>query len=62
MRRVPRQADVFDGQVVAFAVSVTHWIEIGGEVPGSIPPDATEIYQEGLQLPGVRVYDRGHRQ
>jgi len=52
---------VFDGHIVAFAVSVTHWIEIGGAVPGSIPPNATEIYQEGLQLPGVRIYDRGHR-
>jgi N-methylhydantoinase B len=52
---------VFAGEVVAFAVSVTHWIEIGGSVPGSIPPDATEIYQEGLQLPGIRVYDGGTR-
>src|SRR5919201_2433054 len=52
---------VADGRVIAFAVSVTHWIEIGGAVPGSIPPDATEIYQEGLQLPGVRVYDAGRR-
>jgi N-methylhydantoinase B len=52
---------VFAGRVVAFAVSVTHWIEIGGAVPGSIPPNATEIYQEGLQLPGIRVYDAGRR-
>jgi N-methylhydantoinase B len=52
---------VFGGRVIAFAVSVTHWIEIGGAVPGSIPPDATEIYQEGLQLPGVRVYAAGRR-
>jgi N-methylhydantoinase B len=52
---------VFGGDVVAFAVSITHWIDIGGAVPGSIPPDATEIYQEGLQLPGVRVYDGGRR-
>jgi N-methylhydantoinase B len=52
---------VFGGRVVGFAVSVTHWIEIGGAVPGSIPPDATEIYQEGLQLPGVRVFDGGRR-
>jgi N-methylhydantoinase B len=52
---------VFDGDIIAFAVSVTHWIDIGGAVPGSIPPDATEIYQEGLQLPGVRVYDGGRR-
>ena len=52
---------VLGGRVLAFAVSVTHWIEIGGAVPGSIPPDATEIYQEGLQLPGVRVYQGGRR-
>jgi len=52
---------LFNGRVIAFAVSVTHWIEIGGAVPGSIPPDATEIFQEGLQLPGVRVYDAGRR-
>jgi N-methylhydantoinase B len=52
---------VVDGRVVAFSVSVTHWIEIGGAVPGSIPPNATEIYQEGLQLPGLRVYDAGRR-
>jgi N-methylhydantoinase B len=49
------------GRVVAFAVSITHWIEIGGAIPGSIPPDATEIYQEGLQLPGIRIYDGGRR-
>ena len=47
------------GRVIAFAVSVTHWIEIGGAVPGSISPEATEIYQEGLQLPGVRVVEEG---
>ncbi len=52
---------LFNRRVIAFAVSVTHWIEIGGAVPGSIPPDATEIFQEGLQLPGVRVYDAGRR-
>src|SRR5688572_19379078 len=42
------------GELVAFAVAITHWIEIGGKVPGSISPDSTEIYQEGLQLPCVR--------
>ena len=47
------------GAVVAFAVTVTHWIEIGGAVPGSISPEATEVYQEGLQLPAIRVVDEG---
>ncbi len=49
----------FDEQVIAFAVTVTHWIEIGGKVPGSISPDATEIFQEGLQLPCVRLHTAG---
>jgi N-methylhydantoinase B len=47
------------GELVAFAVAITHWIEIGGKVPGSISPDATEIYQEGLQLPCIRLYRSG---
>src|SRR4051794_10141311 len=46
-------------RVFAFAVSITHWIEIGGAVPGSISPSATQIYQEGLRFPCVRVYERG---
>lgn len=49
----------FDGRVVAFAVTITHWIEIGGAVPGSIPPNATEIFQEGLVLPCLRVARAG---
>src|SRR3954452_18775175 len=49
------------GRIVAFAVSITHWIEIGGAVPGSISPSATEIYQEGLRFPCVRVYEGGRR-
>jgi N-methylhydantoinase B len=51
----------FAGCVVAFAVTITHWTEIGGAVPGSIAPDATEIYQEGLQFPCVRIVDAGRR-
>ena len=50
---------VVASSVVAFAVTVTHWIEIGGAVPGSISPEATEVYQEGLQLPAIRVVEQG---
>ena len=39
----------------AFAISVAHWSEVGGAVPGSISPTATEIYQEGVRFPGIRV-------
>ncbi len=43
------------GRLLAFALSVAHWIDVGGAKAGSIPPDASEIYQEGLRLPCLRL-------
>ncbi|MGX5777130.1 hydantoinase B/oxoprolinase family protein [Methylorubrum zatmanii] len=45
----------FDGRVIAFAVNVAHWLDVGGAVPGSLPPDAGSVFQEGLRLPGIRI-------
>ena len=50
---------MYRGELVAFAANKGHWTELGGMAPGSWTTDATEIYQEGLQLPAVRVYDAG---
>ena len=51
---------IFAGaEVIAFGISVTHWTEIGGKVLGSLSPDSTEIFQEGLQLPQLRLYRAG---
>ena len=47
------------GEVIAFGISVTHWTEIGGKVLGSLSPDSTEIFQEGLQFPQLRLYSGG---
>jgi N-methylhydantoinase B len=44
---------------VAFGISVTHWTEVGGKVLGSLAPDSTEIYQEGLQFPQLQLYAGG---
>jgi N-methylhydantoinase B len=53
-------APVFaEARPIAFAVSITHWIETGGSVPGSIPVDATEIFQEGLRIPCLRLVHGG---
>lgn len=49
----------YDGELVAFAANKAHWTEMGGMVPGSWSTDATEIYQEGLQLPAIKLYDNG---
>ncbi|MFN8593505.1 MAG: hydantoinase B/oxoprolinase family protein [Thermomicrobiales bacterium] len=48
-----------DGRVIAFGISVTHWTEIGGKVLGSLSPDSTEIFQEGLQFPQLLLYRAG---
>ena len=44
-----------NGKVFAFAVNVAHYLDVGGSVPGSLAPDATSVFQEGLRLPGVKV-------
>lgn len=43
-----------DGQLIAFSATMTHHQDVGGMVAGSIPTNATEIYQEGLRLPPLR--------
>ena len=42
------------GVVIALAATCMHHQDVGGMAPGSIPPNATEIYQEGLRLPPLR--------
>jgi len=49
----------WQGELVAFAANKAHWTEVGGMAAGSWTTDAREIYQEGLQLPGVKLYDGG---
>ena len=48
-----------DGELVGWLSNKAHWVDLGGAFPGGISPDATEIYQEGLQLPGIKVIERG---
>jgi len=49
----------YDGELVAFASNKGHWNEIGGKSLGSWSTNATEIYQEGLQFPTIKVYEQG---
>ena len=49
----------FQDELVGFTVNKAHWVDVGGKVPGSFTPDSTEIYQEGLQLPTIKVISRG---
>ena len=51
-----------DDELFAFAISISHWTDIGGKSPGSLPADATEIFQEGICFPGIHIYKEGERQ
>ena len=51
----------WEGERVAFAATICHHADVGGRVPGSNASDSTEIYQEGLRIPPMKLYDRGAR-
>ena len=42
-----------------FCVVICHHTDVGGRVPGSNASDSTEIFQEGLRIPLVKLYERG---
>jgi N-methylhydantoinase B len=45
-----------EGGIVAYVGNIAHLAEIGGMAPGSFAATATDIYQEGLRLPPVRLF------
>ena len=45
-----------DGEIGAFAVSLAHWADTGGALPGSYVPFATDAWQEGLRIPPFRLF------
>jgi N-methylhydantoinase B len=49
----------YDDELVAFSASKAHWTEVGGKDAGSWTTDATEVFQEGLQFPCVKLYEAG---
>jgi len=48
-----------DGAIVAFVCNIAHHADIGGMVPGSMAGGMSEIYQEGLRIPVVRLFKQG---
>jgi N-methylhydantoinase B len=44
---------------MGYGVVRAHHADVGGTTPGSMPAGATEIYQEGLRIPGVRLVEDG---
>ena len=48
-----------DGRLFVFPVVRAHWGDVGGMSPGSLSGGATEIFQEGVRIPPIRIVERG---
>ncbi len=48
-----------DGHLFCWLASVGHWHDVGGAVPGNYNPSATEVFQEAVVLPPVRLLREG---
>lgn len=48
-----------DGRIVGWAAQFGHMTDVGGKVPGSLPTDATSIFEEGVLVPPVKLISRG---
>jgi N-methylhydantoinase B len=50
-----------DSRVIAWAAMFGHMTDVGGKVPGSLPTDAHQIFEEGIVIPPVKIYKGGPR-
>ena len=48
-----------DGRLIFFPAVRAHWADVGGMVPGSMSGKATEIYQEGIRIPPLKILEGG---
>ncbi|KPF87185.1 5-oxoprolinase [alpha proteobacterium AAP38] len=48
-----------DGRLVAYTSMFGHQSDIGGKVVGSMPIDATSIFEEGVRIPPIKIYSKG---
>ena len=48
-----------DGTLIAWTANIAHNSDVGGMAPGSLTGEATEIFQEGLRLPAIKIISEG---
>ncbi|MDR1203876.1 MAG: hydantoinase B/oxoprolinase family protein [Peptococcaceae bacterium] len=49
----------YEGELIAFVGNKAHWSDIGGMAAGSFTTNSTEVFQEGLRFPGVKLVEGG---
>ncbi|MFB6310321.1 MAG: hydantoinase B/oxoprolinase family protein [Salinirussus sp.] len=50
-----------DGEFLTFIATTGHWTDIGGSVPGGFSGETTDIYQEGVRIPPLKLEAGGER-
>lgn len=50
---------IAEGRLIGFICNIAHHADMGGMMPGSMGGGMTEIFQEGLRLPAVKLFDGG---
>ena len=51
---------IFSGErLLGYSVVIAHHCDVGGRVPGSNASDSTEIFQEGIRIAPMKLYERG---
>jgi N-methylhydantoinase B len=48
-----------EGRIIAWTANIAHNSDVGGMAPGSLSGEATEIFQEGLRLPAIKIIEKG---
>ena len=48
-----------EGRLIAWTANIAHNSDVGGMAPGSLSGNATEIFQEGLRLPAIKIIAAG---
>ena len=51
-----------DGRLIAYAAMFGHITDVGGKVPGSLPTDAREIFEEGIRVPPLKIFKKDELQ
>tara|TARA_R110002050_G_scaffold162105_5_gene291941 strand:- start:703 stop:2058 length:1356 start_codon:yes stop_codon:yes gene_type:complete len=46
----------FKENIIAWTANIAHWNDVSGKSPGSMSVDATEIFQEGIRVPAIRIF------
>lgn len=48
-----------EGRLLAILANTGHWPDVGGMTPGGFTPCSTDVYQEGMRFPPIKIYEAG---